>query len=996
MSARPQLALVLSLALVLVIGLAGIFLWSGFGTGEGLPDSDLGTTTQAGDTGADPGSLQADTEVEGDLAGDAHRENIQPPPGAAAPRLELTGRLVRSDGAPGAGLTLRCRPLRGAVMLRGSSTPQVADSPVIKIDADGRFRTAVKAESMTYLSLDGTEAVFKDGTGRGMVVQMGQQSKDLGDVLVLTPARVSGQVVDSTGGPVAGVSVTHTDGTGSLWALVLGRGNKTDKEGRFDLVGLRPGQRKLQTRSPDHLPAEQAVELAEGQHRKDIIIQVQPGGFILGTVVNDLGQPVPDAEVAASRTQQVDTQIKITAFSPGESTRTDQAGRFRLANLNTKKATLRVAKTGLDTQTVPDVVVGTTDLVMELKRLGAIEGVLVDEKNRPVQGSTVAASPGGGRFRVGDMLPGGISRSATVTNAAGEFRLENVRPGQVLVTARSDSHLPARERIQVRPGDTTRGVRLTATPGTILEVTVQDPAGRPVANATVTVKEKTSDGPMMIPAGGHGRKQGRRRFEYRAIRRGRNGPPVFFGAGNNLGTGKTDARGKVTIGGLPSGDVVIGAKHEELALVEPQDLVLPGRGKARAQLSMRRGGFLLVSAVDSAGKPVANARFEVTGPTAGNAGDGNDAESQEESCDGDGKAKVGPLSAGEYSAALLGEQRPRTQGGMSFTLAGMEPSLGDSKITLQVREGSTTEIVLRKPVLTTVRGSVRDRSGPVKGAQVALIGEGEFRLPLGNGLEARTDAEGHFEITGVPSGKYTLSWGRRSAIVPSEDKIHLQKDQAELVRHLVIPGAVVKLLAWDAEDAEPVEDAEVTLSRISAAPAAGQGQPRRQRTQIRMVSITNQGSGPQRLDMSAGDRSASTDEDGQVVIKDVPPGKYDLSIKHRRFATHREQIEVLGDATLDLGSKKLTSGGSVSGRIVFEAADQMQMAVVQLTTWDGKDSNRTVSTNGRFRFSGLASGKYKVRAQRVGGNANAPWGPEETVEVKPGRTARTKLKLPPN
>ena len=81
--------------------------------------------------------------------------------------------------------------------------------------------------------------------------------------------------------------------------------------------------------------------------------------------------------------------------------------------------------------------------------------------------------------------------------------------------------------------------------------------------------------------------------------------------------------------------------------------------------------------------------------------------------------------------------------------------------------------------------------------------------------------------------------------------------------------------------------------------------------------------------------------------------------------------------------------------ILFEDADQLQMALVQLTTWDGKNSERTMSTNGRFRFSGLASGKYKVRAQRITGKPNAPWGPEETVEVKPGRTARTKLKLPP-
>jgi Carboxypeptidase regulatory-like domain len=309
-----------------------------------------------------------------------------------------------------------------------------------------------------------------------------------------------------------------------------------------------------------------------------------------------------------------------------------------------------------------------------------------------------------------------------------------------------------------------------------------------------------------------------------------------------------------------------------------------------------------------------------------------------------------------------------------------------------VREGGTTEIVLRKPVLTTVKGSVRDRSGPVKGAQVVLTKEGDFRSPLGGGLEDYTDEDGHFEITGVPSGKYTLSWGRRSAVVPSEDEIRLEKSQAELVRQLLIPGAMVKLKAWDAEEDEAATDAEVTLSRIRA-PTPGQGQQPRRQTQVRMIAISNRGGvGPQRVDMSAGDPAARTDEDGAVVIKDVPPGKYELSIKHRRLATHQEEIEILADAILDLGTKKLTSGGSVSGRIVFEDTDSMQMALVQLTTSDGKNTERTVSTGGRFRFSGLATGKYKVRAQRVG-KANEPWGPEETVEVKPGSTARTQLRL---
>ena len=160
MAARPQLAVVLVLALVLVIGLAGIFLWGGLGPEEDLP-ADPGTTTQtAGDVGADAGSLKADAGVEGDLLGDTDRENIQPPPGTAAPKLVLTGRLVRSDNTPGAGLTLRYLNFGGGLLLRGANLRNFADAPAIKTDTDGRFRVDAAAESMGYLGLDGTEAVF--------------------------------------------------------------------------------------------------------------------------------------------------------------------------------------------------------------------------------------------------------------------------------------------------------------------------------------------------------------------------------------------------------------------------------------------------------------------------------------------------------------------------------------------------------------------------------------------------------------------------------------------------------------------------------------------------------------------------------------------------------------------------------------------------------------------------------------------------------------------
>ena len=458
MAARSPVANVLILALVLLIGLAGVLFWQGSGLGDaGETPSTEGISK---DPGAGTGTLKGEAGARPVASKNADRETIQPEAGGTGtkPKVELTGRLVRSDGSPGAGVALRFGSMRG-LPRRLVGRANLANTTAVETDAEGRFRLMVQASALSFLALTDADVVFKNGNGigRGMRVTVGKESKKLGDIPILQAARVSGRVVDSSGGPVAGVTVSSDRG-GAMLALTLGEGNKTDADGRFQLKGLRPGEHQLATRSPEHLPQQHKVDLDEGQHLEDVLIQVKPGGFILGTVVDDLRKPVAGAEVVASRTQRIGVEIKITGFAPGESTRTDATGRFRLANLDTAKATLRVTKSGLSTQMARDVVVGTTDVVVEMKRLGAIEGVLVDEHNRPGQGSAVFASAarGGRMIRIADILP--FSAQGTVTKDDGSFKIQNVAPGRVRVTARGDSHLPARKRVQVRPGETTTGV----------------------------------------------------------------------------------------------------------------------------------------------------------------------------------------------------------------------------------------------------------------------------------------------------------------------------------------------------------------------------------------------------------------------------------------------------------------------------------------------------------------------------------------------------------
>ncbi|MHC4079677.1 MAG: hypothetical protein ACYST0_14715, partial [Planctomycetota bacterium] len=170
MTARSPVPLVL--ALVLLVGLAGVFLWQGFGLGEGdLAETGTGTgpaTEAAGDPGTGTGTLKGDAGVQRSATADGDREAIQPEADrGVAPRVALTGRLVHSDGTPGAGLGLRYLGFTGSGLVGGLGGLRLPDpaAPVIKTDDNGWFHVSARANSSGYLSLAGGEAVFKQGTG---------------------------------------------------------------------------------------------------------------------------------------------------------------------------------------------------------------------------------------------------------------------------------------------------------------------------------------------------------------------------------------------------------------------------------------------------------------------------------------------------------------------------------------------------------------------------------------------------------------------------------------------------------------------------------------------------------------------------------------------------------------------------------------------------------------------------------------------------------------
>ena len=124
-----------------------------------------------------------------------------------------------------------------------------------------------------------------------------------------------------------GGGVTNTDGNGNfeIKDLPAGRYTVTVMKGGF-------AQAQFGQRRPGDMGT--PIELADGQTAEKVNFVLSRGGVISGTVVDDGGEPVAGANVAAMRFQFMQGSRRLVpAPSEGSSDRTDDKGGFRLYGL---------------------------------------------------------------------------------------------------------------------------------------------------------------------------------------------------------------------------------------------------------------------------------------------------------------------------------------------------------------------------------------------------------------------------------------------------------------------------------------------------------------------------------------------------------------------------------------------------------------------------------------------------------------------------------------
>ena len=222
---------------------------------------------------------------------------------------------------------------------------------------------------------------------------------------------------------------------------------------------------------------------------------------VSGTVNDAGGKPVPDAEVWVSvATRQLKRRNGFRGWSPyytlpgrfHMATRTTADGRFRIESVPADASLdLAASKPGLALEQTSSSRMGNSfkyksgesNIVLTLKPAGAVEGVVVEEDTgKPLPGARVLlASPGFG----------GGQQASALTGTDGVFRLADLGEGEwnlraMVGTNEFSDWVCEPAAASVTPLATNRNVKITASRGGVIEVSVRGADGQVLKETQVS------------------------------------------------------------------------------------------------------------------------------------------------------------------------------------------------------------------------------------------------------------------------------------------------------------------------------------------------------------------------------------------------------------------------------------------------------------------------------------------------------------------------------
>lgn len=290
------------------------------------------------------------------------------------------------------------------------------------------------------------------------------------------PVFLEGTASDETGAPVVAAEVEAH----GPWMRSAGKG-ATDARGRYRLGPLAKGTYGVSVHADSYLDHYVNKDLPEDGSTLDFTLKKSVP--VVGVAVDTEGQPLPYLPLQLWRPgERGGSYIRghhRYANMPVHSTKTDERGAFTLPapapgpyELATDSPEVRF--------TSMTVVAPAQEVRFAVNRGLSLEGVLMDEAGKPVQGAQILAVDAAPPYRAGE---------GVLTDAEGRFLLPALSEGSYLIYAWYEGDRTLREvsaRVELHR-NLSSPLELRFEPGSNWTGRVEDEQGRPLAGVSVTL-----------------------------------------------------------------------------------------------------------------------------------------------------------------------------------------------------------------------------------------------------------------------------------------------------------------------------------------------------------------------------------------------------------------------------------------------------------------------------------------------------------------------------
>jgi protocatechuate 3,4-dioxygenase beta subunit len=854
-------------------------------------------------------------------------------------------------------------------------------------DGQGRYRIAGLGA--------GAHTVVARARGFGQAARRSVAAGGRADLILYPSGAVTGLVRGPDGKPVPEAKVVVEP---AMRFAPSSRVETTDRQGRFEFLGVDPGAYRVVARHKDFAVGWTNITV-ERQSDTDTAISLDPPLAVTGRLVDGVDRPTR-GRVAVSEAAGSTLPPSLASSYTAE---VSADGRFRIAGLPGGAAVLSATAPGFGAKRVEvelSPARAETDLGAVAMETGlTISGRVRDKAGQGIPDARVSGQP------ARRMMMGLFNLPETTTEADGRFVLGGLEPGHYDLSVqasgfgfgRKDADAGAEGvdivaepagaltgtvvdenkqpvtsfRVNIRPVERFQPGRMVVAQGSFRMQTFESPDGRflmeDLAPAEVSVqvfatdREPASVSSVAVPAGGTA-DVGQLRVGPGGVIRGAvvdaaggavggatvrsQGPGRDFFMGTSPETA-TDASGAFELRGLPPGGVNVIATHPAYAAAHTTVDVEPGK-PAEARLVLTQGGRIEGRARKRDGSPVAGminvfsrSSMMLTGNNSTPVGP-------------DGTFEMEHVPVGRLTLGLMLGSGPRFEGSQNQEV--------------EVREGETTnvEFVLRDIL---VSGRVTRGGTPAPGMRITVRAQSMMfmsvagpaaAVPAGGPqrLRAVTREDGSYELLVDQPGKVSfmveaadgsLTLPQRSVEIPDAERHVVDLDYAGLA---TVSGIVLD------------EDGETPVARANVYATPKEPRP-----------------GMSRL-------AAETGTDGRFQLE-MDPGEYQIGARLQGYGNVPEVVNVGASGITDL-RLTVSRGGVVKGRVVDASGRPRGGVFVQgfaINAQGGPSpSGGSVAMSlpdGTFEMSGLADADHVLLVRNETGEYGF------TAGVRPGREGLT-------